>query len=223
MTQWRGNQEVVPFHISSAGNKTKAPLLLQGRRQTTHTAALQLAQRTVVNIIKTETPTRETNIAAPTLGSSHASHHPRHHHQKNKRPSLTIFKHSPPPLPSQISISQLCSCLATVDELSRHPDGIECTNVFLQHVVGNNRRHQSAVIQSPMGRLTPLFNMNRWQGISRPRNGSRDPKAWEEYLLLSNHEESCRFSSPSLRLQSHPRKVEQRTHLAGRLRLSATS
>ena len=81
----------------------------------------------------------------------------------------------------------------------------------------------SAVIQSPMGRLTPSFNMNRWQGTSRPRNGSRDPKAWKEHLLLSNHEESCRFSSPSLRLQSHPRKVEQRTRLAGRLRLSATS
>ena len=37
----------------------------------------------------------------------------------------------------------------------------------------------SVVIQSPMGRLTPLFNMNRWQGTSRPRNGSCDPKDWE--------------------------------------------
>ena len=87
------------FHSKSARQtiKKKAPPQRQGMGQSTHTAALQLAQRTVVNIIKTETPTRETNIAAPTLGSSHASHHPRHHHQKNKRPSLTIFKHSPPP------------------------------------------------------------------------------------------------------------------------------
>ena len=30
----------------------------------------------------TESPTREARIAASTLGSSNASHHPRHHHQK---------------------------------------------------------------------------------------------------------------------------------------------
>jgi hypothetical protein len=77
LAQWCGNQEVVSFHISSANNQTKAPPQRQGMGQSTHTAALQLAQRTVVNIIKTESPTRETSIAAPTLGSSHDSHHPR--------------------------------------------------------------------------------------------------------------------------------------------------
>ena len=32
--------------------------------------------------------------------------------------------------------------MATVDELCRHPGGTECTNVFLRHFLGNNRRHQ---------------------------------------------------------------------------------
>ena len=51
LAQWRGNQEVVSFHISSANNQTKAPPQRQGMGQSTHTAALQLVQRTVVNII----------------------------------------------------------------------------------------------------------------------------------------------------------------------------
>ena len=49
--QWRGKQEVVSFHISSANNQTKGPPQRQGMGQSTHTTALQLAQRTVVNII----------------------------------------------------------------------------------------------------------------------------------------------------------------------------
>tara|TARA_Y100001954_G_C15747111_1_gene571663 strand:- start:638 stop:1075 length:438 start_codon:yes stop_codon:yes gene_type:complete len=51
LAQWRGNQEVVSFHISSANNQTKAPPQRHGMEQSTHTAALRLAQRTVANII----------------------------------------------------------------------------------------------------------------------------------------------------------------------------